>query len=61
MRLSGYIRAEIKRGDDILPTRAKKDRDGYAWRTLAELHLQTATDTETGQLPHIYQGTQPVE
>lgn len=51
MRISGYVRADIKGGDN--PGARKRgdiDRDTYAWRTRATLRFHTASETELGTL-----------
>lgn len=51
MRISGYVRADIKGGDN--PSARKRgdiDRDTYAWRTRATLRFHTASETELGTL-----------
>lgn len=50
MRVGGYLRADIKGGDDVYAYRGKKDRDTYAWRARGELRFQTASETELGTL-----------
>lgn len=50
MRFSGYMRADLKGGDNVYAYKNKKNRDTYAWRARAELRFQTATDTELGTL-----------
>ncbi|EJF90607.1 porin [Bartonella tamiae] len=51
MRLSGYVRADIKGGDNVYArTRDSRDRDTYAWRTRATLRFHTASETELGTL-----------
>ena len=51
MRISGYVRAEIKGGDDVYATsRDAINRDTYAWRSRASLRFHTAAETELGTL-----------
>ncbi|UXN05717.1 porin [Bartonella sp. HY761] len=51
MRISGYVRAEIKGGDDVYATsRDGIERDTYAWRSRATLRFHTAAETELGTL-----------
>ena len=51
MRISGYVRAEIKGGDNVYARkRGDIDRDTYAWRTRATLRFHTASETELGTL-----------
>lgn len=51
MRISGYVRADIKGGDNpYARTRGGIDRDTYAWRTRATLRFHTASETELGTL-----------
>lgn len=51
MRISGYVRTEIKGGDNVYARQAgKRDRDTYAWRTRATLRAHTASETELGTL-----------
>ena len=49
MRISGYVRADIKGGDNVYARkRGDIDRDTYAWRTRATLRFHTASETELG-------------
>ena len=51
MRISGYVRADIKGGDNVgARKRGDIDRDTYAWRTRATLRFHTASETELGTL-----------
>ena len=51
MRISGYVRADIKGGDNVYARqRGDIDRDTYAWRTRATLRFHTASETELGTL-----------
>ncbi|CAM1641426.1 porin [Bartonella apihabitans] len=51
MRISGYVRGEIKGGDNVYARkRGDIDRDTYAWRTRATLRFHTASETELGTL-----------
>ncbi|MBI0025699.1 porin [Bartonella sp. M0187] len=51
MRISGYVRGDIKGGDDVYARRRGDiDRDTYAWRTRATLRFHTASETELGTL-----------
>lgn len=51
MRISGYVRADIKGGDNVgARQRGDIDRDTYAWRTRATLRFHTASETELGTL-----------
>ena len=51
MRISGYVRADIKGGDNVgARKRGDVDRDTYAWRTRATLRFHTASETELGTL-----------
>ena len=51
MRISGYVRADIKGGDNVgARKRGEVDRDTYAWRTRATLRFHTASETELGTL-----------
>ena len=51
MRISGYVRADIKGGDNVYARqRGDVDRDTYAWRTRATLRFHTASETELGTL-----------
>ncbi|AQT46918.1 porin [Bartonella choladocola] len=51
MRISGYVRADIKGGDYVgARKRGQIDRDTYAWRTRATLRFHTASETELGTL-----------
>lgn len=51
MRISGYVRADIKGGDNVgARKRGEIDRDTYAWRTRATLRFHTASETELGTL-----------
>ncbi|UXN02661.1 porin [Bartonella sp. HY406] len=51
MRISGYVRADIKGGDNVYARqRGGIDRDTYAWRTRATLRFHTASETELGTL-----------
>jgi len=51
MRISGYVRADIKGGDNVYARkRGQIDRDTYAWRTRATLRFHTASETELGTL-----------
>ncbi|CAM1626772.1 Porin [Bartonella choladocola] len=51
MRISGYVRADIKGGDNVgARKRGQIDRDTYAWRTRATLRFHTASETELGTL-----------
>ena len=51
MRISGYVRSDIKGGDDVYARqRGKIDRDTYGWNTRATLRFHTASETELGTL-----------
>lgn len=51
MRISGYVRGDIKGGDNVYARqRGNIDRDTYAWRTRATLRFHTASETELGTL-----------
>ena len=51
MRISGYVRGDIKGGDNVYARkRGDIDRDTYAWRTRATLRFHTASETELGTL-----------
>lgn len=51
LRLSGYVRSDIKGGDNVYAsTRGAVRRDTYAWRTRAALRFSTASETELGTL-----------
>ena len=51
MRISGYVRGEIKGGDNVYARqRGDIDRDTYAWRSRATLRFHTASETELGTL-----------
>ncbi|MHC5308299.1 porin [Bartonella sp. LJL80] len=51
MRLSGYVRADIKAGDKADARKAGDvDQDTYRWRTRATLRFHTASETELGTL-----------
>ncbi|UXM94628.1 porin [Bartonella sp. HY329] len=51
MRISGYVRADIKGGDNVYARDVFGiDRDTYAWRTRATLRFHTASETELGTL-----------
>lgn len=51
MRISGYVRADIKGGDNVYARQRREiDRDTYAWRTRATLRFHTASETELGTL-----------
>ena len=51
MRISGYVRSDIKGGDDVYARqRGKIDRDTYRWNTRATLRFHTASETELGTL-----------
>ncbi len=51
MRISGYVRSDIKGGDDVYARkRGDIDRDTYAWDTRATLRFHTASETELGTL-----------
>ncbi|EJF90317.1 porin [Bartonella tamiae] len=50
-RLSGYVRTDVKAGDNIDSRRIESiDRNGYKWRARATLRFHTATQTELGTL-----------
>ena len=51
MRISGYVRSDIKGGDDVYArTRGGIDKDTYRWNTRATLRFHTASETELGTL-----------
>jgi len=51
MRISGYVRSELKGGDNIgARLHGGINRDTYAWRSRMALNLHTATETELGTL-----------
>lgn len=50
MRVGGYIRADLKGGDNVSAYKGSKDRDTYNWRARGELRFQTASETELGTL-----------
>jgi len=51
MRVGGYVRVNISAGDNVYATsRSDIDRDTYGWLTRGLLRVQTATETEYGQL-----------
>ncbi|EJF88947.1 porin [Bartonella tamiae] len=50
MRLGGYLRVDIKGGDNVSSYKGRKTRDTYNWRTRAELRFQTASETDWGTL-----------
>jgi len=51
MRISGYVRTEIKGGDRIYTRHAgERHRDTYAWRSRATFRTHTASETELGTL-----------
>jgi len=50
MRLSGYVRSEIKGGDDVYSYNGHQSRKTYAWRARGELRFDTVSDTELGSL-----------
>lgn len=50
MNLSGYVRSDLKGGDNVYAYKGIKKRDTYAWLARAELVFQTASDTELGTL-----------
>lgn len=51
MRISGYVRGDIKGGDNVYARKRDDiDRDTYAWRTRATLRFHTASETELGTL-----------
>lgn len=50
MRLSGYVRADLKGGDNVYAYKGRKDRDTYAWRGRADLRFETVTGTDFGAL-----------
>ena len=51
MRISGYVRSDIKGGDDVYARkRGGIDKDTYRWNTRATLRFHTASETELGTL-----------
>jgi len=51
MRVGGYVRVNIDAGDNVGATdRSQIKRDTYNWLTRGLLKVQTATETEYGQL-----------
>lgn len=51
MRISGYVRSDIKGGDNVYArTRGGIDKDTYRWNTRATLRFHTASETELGTL-----------
>lgn len=51
LRLSGYVRADIRGGDNLYArTKQNLRRKTYAWRSRAALRMHTATQTDHGAL-----------
>lgn len=51
MRISGYVRSDIKGGDGVYARkRGDIDKDTYGWNTRATLRFHTASETELGTL-----------